>query len=326
MPAGVVEVRVPARVHLAGNPSDAYGGAVLSTTVPQLIAAVRLRSAPRVSISGPSTTWASAAELTAHTAAVGHHGGDAVVTAAIAEVHAWFRRRRAELDDRPFDLHWSTAIPRSVGLAGSSAIAIATIEAIAQWWGTDLPADVVALLALAAERDELGIGAGIADRFVQAHRGVVLSDARGDPPRARPVSVPVDVPLLVAWSQAAASPSQRYHAELRSRLAHGEGQQIITRLAELAVAAAEALAAGDLERLRIATDESFDGRAALGPLDPKAIEPVAPLRAAGAAVNFAGSGGAVVALGDPDTLDAARRALPPGWQAITSTIASGSPA
>ena len=66
----------------------------------------------------------------------------------------------------------STTIPRSVGLAGSSAIVIAALRAA----GVDLEPPEVAELALAIERDDLGIAAGLQDRAVQAFDQPVLVD------------------------------------------------------------------------------------------------------------------------------------------------------
>jgi glucuronokinase len=89
------------------------------------------------------------------------------VTAAIVTLHRHLREQGCSPDDGPLAATWSTTIPRW-GLAASSAVVIATLRALLHWWGeTSEPAEM-APLALAAERDELGIAAGSMDRAVQS--------------------------------------------------------------------------------------------------------------------------------------------------------------
>ena len=59
-------------------------------------------------------------------------------------------------------------------------------------------------------------------------------------------------------------------------------------------AARDALLDGDHRALCRAVDASFDARARMMALDPLHVEMVTCARAAGAAANYAGSGGAVV--------------------------------
>ncbi len=90
---------VPARAGLAGNPSDLYGGAVLAVPIPSLRAQVEIVDAPTTQVAG-------------------HEDGLRLIEAAVA---------RGPSPGSPFALRWITDIPRSVGLAGSSAIVIATL-------------------------------------------------------------------------------------------------------------------------------------------------------------------------------------------------------
>ena len=166
-----------ARAGLAGNPSDALGGAALAVSVPALRARVRLRAAPRMSVRGPANeaSWESIEALAAQVSRFGHEGADRLVTAAIVTLWRHLRALGAPIaDPSPFEVEWASDIPRSVGLAGSSALVVATIRAAAQRWGVELDPATVASLALSAERDELGIAAGWMDRAVQAHDAAVL--------------------------------------------------------------------------------------------------------------------------------------------------------
>ncbi len=313
-----MEVTVPARIHLAGNPSDGYGGAVLSTVVPDLAATVRATPADRVSVSGPVQVWDSVAALRADAEHHGHDGGNRLVTAAVVALD---RLLPADHARTPLSLDWSTTIPRSVGLGGSSAIVIATMRAALACWGLAVPAHELAEAALVAETDELGIAAGIADRVAQVFATTVLTDCREPATVITPVPVPVPMPVTLAWSASAAEPSGRYHAELRARFDAGEPEVVTTmaELADLAEAAGEALLSHDRAGLAAACDASLRGREALGSVPEVAMAPVAALRDAGAGVNFAGSGGALVIVAGADTA-ADDLPLPPGWEQRAVTV------
>ena len=77
-------------------------------------------------------------------------------------------------------IRYRTTIPREVGLAGSSAIVIATLRALAGLAGPPIDPELLPALALSVETDELGIAAGLQDRVVQTYGGLVFMDfARG---------------------------------------------------------------------------------------------------------------------------------------------------
>lgn len=261
----------PARAALAGNPSDGYGGAVLALTLDGLGVRTRVRE-PADAVSDPASD---------------------AVPALIRATVARFARTYAP-GARTVRIDWETTIPRSVGLGGSSAIVIATLRALCARHDVSLGPDALAALALAIEVEDLGIAAGPQDRVVQAYGGLVFMDfATGRHERLDPAGLP---PLLVAWRASAAAPSGEVHDDLRRRHARGEAS-VLRALATLAACAREARAAvagGDGASLARCVDASFDARAGMLTLDPRHVELVHRARAAGAAANFAGSGGAVV--------------------------------
>ena len=303
---------VPARVNLAGNPSDGYGGAVLSTVLPQLTASVKATVSHTLTVSGPERTWRSLADLRADAERYGHEGGDRLVTAALVTLDRLVppHHRRP-----PLHLEWSTTIPRSVGLGGSSALVIATMRAALGCWGLEVPAHELAEAALVAETEELGIPAGLADRVAQVWGTTVLTDLRGAAPTITRVPVQGAPTVLLAWDGSSAAPSGRYHGELRARFAADEPglTEAMAALAGLADDAARALAEGDRAGFAAAVDGSLRVRSALGSVPAAAMAPVEALRAAGSAVNFAGSGGALVIVGPAEP--------PPGWQTLPLILA-----
>jgi glucuronokinase len=250
----------PARTALAGNPSDGYGGAVLAVTLDS---------------------------LGAH--ATGGPAGDVMVSPGSELVRAVALR----LGGEPAAIKWSTTVPANVGLGGSSAIAIAVIRALTELHGDRREPRELALLALAVEREDLGIPGGRQDQLVQAHGGLTLMDWSQDPDgEVQQLDSQLLPPLVVAWRAQTAEHSGIAHAELRSRYGLGD----MPELAQLAHDAAHALRTQDHEAFASAVDESFEHRARMMPLDPRHVEMIETARAAGAAANYSGSGGAIVAV------------------------------
>lgn len=89
------------------------------------------------------------------------------------------------LPRRTFALSYLTNIPRQAGLAGSSAITLATLRCLRSVHGVEaaLPVHELPGLALEAEAG-LGITAGPQDRVVQTYGGVLFMDF-ADPAQSR---------------------------------------------------------------------------------------------------------------------------------------------
>lgn len=285
----MITVAVPARAGLAGNPSDAYGGAAVAVPVPALAATVEVDDADALRIVNPTSEaqWTDVAGLLHHAGRYGHDGGQRLITAALARL-----ARQAGAHDDAFELRWSTTIPRSVGLAGSSALVVATLQAIAQRWQAELSPLELAHMALAVEQDDLGIPAGLMDRAVQAFGCPVLVDGED----ARPLSVAEMPRLVAAWSMSAAQPSQGVHGPLRARFRSGEPAVVeaMERLTDLGRSAARALESSDGDALAACARATFAERQGLGVVAPEVTAMVAALGSIGVTATSAGSGGAVV--------------------------------
>lgn len=265
---------VPARAALAGNPSDGYGGAVLAVCIEGLAATVTITPAPRDHVEPP---------------------------ACAALVQATVARFRAAVATPPVSITVTSTIPREVGLAGSSAIVIATLRALGALC-TPIPEDDVAATALAVEVTDLRIAAGPQDRIVQARGGLVAMDfANGGMGTAASIDPQGLPPLLLAWLPAAAEPSGTYHADLRARFDRGDPtvRRAMATLRTHGLGAADAARRGDHQALAAAMNGSYDARASLGPLNPRHVALVDAARAAGLSANYAGSGGAIIATGGP---------------------------
>ncbi len=260
-----------ARVALAGNPSDGYGGRTLAVTVRDFMAEATATPAAEDALGSPGP------------------GGEELMGATLTR----FRKRLGA--PQPVRLACHTNVPREVGLAGSSAIVIACARALCDLHGAELPPDELARLALAVETEDLGIAAGLQDRQVQARETLVVMDFGLDAVHEEldPGLLP---PLFVAWHPDAAAPSGAVHGELRRR--HAQGDPDITaameRLAEHATRARDALLEEDHAAFGRCVDASFDERLKIMSVDPLTARMVETARAAGASANSAGSGGAIV--------------------------------
>lgn len=265
-----------ARAALAGNPSDGYGGAVVAVPVPDLCAMATAREADALTI----------------------EAADPALGALLAATAAAFEAHTGELP--AVALSASTEIPRSVGLAGSSALVIATLRVLAAWAGRRWEPVELARLALAVERErpgaEGGVEGGLEDRLVQAvGRPVAMRFA---PLWFEVLAPPDQLHVFVAWAPAATRPSDAVQRSLRRRFDGGDERvrAAMAALAGHADDARRALAAGDAARLAAAMDASFDLRASVAGIDEHTREMAALGRAYGAAVNSAGAGGSIVGL------------------------------
>jgi glucuronokinase len=265
--------RAPARAALAGNPSDGYGGAVLAVTLDAFCAEVVVAEGVRRSF-----TPSDAAALL-----------DATLARFHRELAPGMRTGQVEL---------ATTIPRSVGLGGSSAIVIAALRGLCDLHGVELPPDAMADLALSIERDDLGIAAGLQDRVAQSYGGVTFMEFGAQPPRYERLERRALPPLVVAWREHAAEDSGVVHSDLRMRFDAGDVavRDAMAMLAGAARTARDALLRGDWATLARCADASFDARARILSLDPRHVEMVQIARAAGAGVNYTGSGGAIIAV------------------------------
>ncbi len=304
----------PARAAIAGNPSDGHSGAVVSTTVPAVAATVRIQTSKRFEVAGTDRVYASIEELSDRVDEEGCGDVQPLVPASLAVM---YRLLDAQLN--PHLVYVSSTIPRSVGLAGSSAIVIATIRAMMAAhmearWARSLVREpaLLASLALVAEREILGINAGLQDRVVQTFGGTVAMEFGPDSMGTlgglaigtyRRIG-PLPSGFFVAYRADATSNSGQVHSNVNP--GDSSVREAMRRAAQAARAATDAIEGGDAIALGSAMDKTFDQRASVMVLEPKHVEMIKVARANGASANYTGSGGAVLVFAHDN---AARTAL-----------------
>ncbi len=304
----IIRKRAFARAGLLGNPSDGYHGKTISVIVRNFWAEVVLYEWDSVDIvlaENDRARFSSVYDLAKDVKLHGYYGGIRLVKATIRRFVDYCERRGVKLHDRNFSVRYETNIPRQVGLAGSSALIVATLRCLMEFYGVEIPPEVQPSLVLSVETEELGIAAGLQDRVIQIYEGVVFMDF--DLAREHTIDgykcyayEPLDPallpPLYVAYHAGLSEPTEVFHNDIRGRFNRGDATVVnaMKHFAEIAVAGREALLRRDGTRLAQLIDENFDTRRSIYSLPAWQIQMVETARRCGASAKFAGSGGAIV--------------------------------
>ena len=304
----IIRKRAYARAGLLGNPSDGYGGRTISVIVRNFWAEVVLYEWDTVEIvlaEDDRARFRSVQDLSRDVSLHGYYGGIRLIKATIKRFVDYCKARGISLSDQNFSVRYSSNIPRQTGLAGSSAIIIALLRCLMEFYGVSIPIEAQPGLALSVERDELGIAAGWQDRVIQVYEGLVFMDF--EPSLERIVDgipsfhferLPVEnLPTLyLAYHQSLGEPTEVFHGDIRKRFQSGEEAltNAMRHLARLALDGRDALLAGDVERLGRMMNENFDIRRSIYQLPAWQVEMVEAARSCGVNAKFAGSGGAIV--------------------------------
>src|SRR5687768_9872103 len=129
----IITAHAYARAGLVGNPSDGYFGKTISFIIRNFRATVRLWESPHFEIvptHGDLARFDSVGAFLKDQRLHGYYGGLRLIKAAIKKFHDYCNEHDVELSDRSFTLSYETDIPRLVGLAGSSAIVVATLRTL----------------------------------------------------------------------------------------------------------------------------------------------------------------------------------------------------
>ena len=303
----IITAHAFARAGLVGNPSDGYFGKTISFVIRNFRATVRLWESPHFEIlptHGDLAKFDSVNSYLKDQQLHGYYGGMRLIKAAIKRFHDYCHHAGIELADRSYTVSFETDIPRLVGLAGSSAIVVAMFRALMRFHQVELPRHLMPEIALSAERDELGINAGLQDRVIQTYEGIVymdfdrkLMEGRGygvyEP--LRPEKLP---PLYVAYDPERAEMSDIPHRNLRDLFNRGDATVVgaMQKYRDLTDRGRDALMGGQWDALGEIMNANFHLRRSIMPIAPENLRMVEVARSTGASAKFAGSGGAIVGL------------------------------
>jgi glucuronokinase len=312
----IIRKQAFARAGLVGNPSDGYHGQTISFIIRNFAATVILYEWDEIEILGSreeKSRFNSIQHLARDVKLHGYYGGVRLVKATIRRFFEFCARQEIRLHDRNFSIRYESQIPRQVGMAGSSAIIVATLRCLMEFYGVDIPLELQPSLALSVEKDELGIAAGLQDRVIQIFEGLVYMNFAkatmreqaglryGIYERLDPQILP---PVYIAYKADVSEPTEVFHNDIRARFQRGEPAVVeaMKRFAGLAEEAREALRAGDAAKLSSLMNTNFDTRRSIYQLPHGQVEMVECARRVGASAKFAGSGGAIVGVYKDETM------------------------
>ena len=304
----LIRKRAYARAGLVGNPSDGYHGKTISIIVRDLFAEVTLYEWEDVEVipsQEDQSQFRSVQDLVNDVRLHGYYGGIRLVKATVKRFVEYCAQQGLSLHERNFSVRYTSTIPRQVGLAGSSAIIVATLRCLMEFYGIEIPLEVQPSLALSVERDELGIAAGLQDRVIQVYEGLVYMDFTEEQKRQihgfecgvyEPLDPALLPPLYLAYRAEAAEPTEVVHNDLRTRYNHGDSAVLgaMQQFAALTIEARQAIENRDATRLERLMDQNFDTRRSICQITQSHQEMIDRARQAGAGAKFAGSGGAIV--------------------------------
>lgn len=302
-----IETYAYARAGLLGNPSDGYFGKTIALLVRNFRARVILYPSALLEIRpGKSDLpiYESYDDLYASTKWRGYYGGLRIILALLVRLKDYCKEHNFELPNRNFTLEYESTIPLRLGMGGSSAIISASLRALIQYFGLQIPKEVQANLVLETETRELGVAAGLQDRVVQIYEGLVYMDFDKALMNARGFGAyeSLDPSLLgdvyVAYRRSLSEGTEIFHNNVRERWRAGDPEiaGAMKAWASYAEEGRNALLTGNRGKLHQLINANFDLRSRIYRLDEGNLEMIRAARSVGASANFAGSGGAIVGL------------------------------
>jgi galactokinase/mevalonate kinase-like predicted kinase len=287
----------PGRAGIIGNPTDMYGGSVLSCSV------------------GMRAT----VEISPHEQLVLDSNGDTCIVRTREDLrpqHDVFDVARAVLDYLRLPplrckISYKSQIPLRSGLAGSTALVVALLQGMLTWMGQRPPYYRLAEMARYVELHHLKVVCGYQDAYMCTFGGINYMDFRGKQfyreeeaelfATIEPISAYVaQLPFLLGFTGVQHS-SGAVHKPLRERWLEGDppvvqGYRRITEIARLgkkALLLEDWTALGELMNENHAIQRDLGGS---GEANEKLIAAALQAGAVGAKLAGAGDGGTIIAL------------------------------
>jgi len=301
----MIRASAPGRCGVIGNPTDMYGGSVLSCSVP-LRAQVTLTEAalPTLATQGDEIVLRSHEDFARR--------GDLFDLPKTV-------LRAMHLTELPARIEYDTEIPFQAGMAGSTALLAALVAALLEFGGQHFERHYFAEHIRSIELNRMGVMCGYQDAYMVTFGGLNYMEFR-DKEYYREVDDEVfasieplgdhapSLPLILAHT-GVQHMSGAVHKPLRERWEDGEPAVVegYKRIAALARQGKRALLLGDWETLGRLMNENHAIQRDLGGSGPQNEHLIAAALAAGALgakLSGAGHGGTIIALHpDPHSLE-----------------------
>jgi galactokinase/mevalonate kinase-like predicted kinase len=297
----------PGRCGIIGNPTDMYGGSVISCST-------RERAYVSIEPADDLVLEADEGPVTIRQRADLQLKRDHVDILRSVVAHQHLYRLKGHLRC------WSE-IPFAAGLSGSTAMVVAALRAVLAHQGTQHGRHHFAELARSIELNYLGVVCGYQDHYMATFGGVNYMDFRDKEFYREVMSEPYatvepltqhvgDLPFILA-NTGVAHHSGAVHKPIRERWLEGDREVVdgYVRIGKLAREGKRALLTRDWRQLGQLMNENHDiqrGLGGSGPENERLIEAALRAGAHGAKLAGAGQGGTIIALHpDPRSLEAA---------------------
>ena len=295
----IIKASAPGRCGIIGNPTDGYGGNVISCTIP-------FRASAEISPSDSLTIEVAGIKI--DNPEYRHFKPDGGVFDIPLAVINYLKPANAA-----FNLKITTDIPMKAGLAGSTAILAAVYAGLSFREQIKIHPFAMAETLHVIEKDILHIQCGYQDHYMTVFGGINNMCFRGKEDIAenrRPVYASVEsldhllgeLPFILAHT-GIQHHSGDVHTPIRERWLRGDKEVIdgYKRITELAVKGKRALLDGDLEILGELMNENHEIQASLGGSGKENDHLIRAARDAGAygaKLAGAGKGGTIIVLTD----------------------------
>ncbi len=300
----------PGRCGVLGNPSDMYGGSVISCTTSE-------RAECRIDVGGSELVITNADER----ATISSRDGLTLCGDKLDVARATLTYFGIDPATAPMTVGLRTEIPMRAGLAGSTALLTTLVGAFSAYAGLDSSLYHLAETTRKVESRVMKILCGLQDQHMAVFGGLNFMDFRGkenleqrdDEPLAtvEPLANHVSAPPLLLAHTGVQHHSGKVHSSPRQRWLDGEPlvHQTYARLAELARLGKRALLEQDWGKLGALMNENHRLVSELGgsgPANDRLIDAAREAGAWGAKLAGAGAGGTIVVLtNDPERTGAA---------------------
>jgi glucuronokinase len=301
----IIKTRSFPRAALIGNPSDGYNGRTIAFLFSNFSAEAGLYESPEIKIvpaKYDSLTYSSIKDLCKDVELYGYYGGIRLIKATIKVFYNFCIENKIRIDNRNFTIEYRSDIPFGLGLAGSSAIIMATMRGLMKFYYINIPKPILANLVWSVENVELKIAAGLQDRVAQAYEAPVFMDFAKEFMDKQGYgyyeTFQADLlpNLYIAYRTDLAEGSEILHNDFRERFHFGDPAVLdaINQWAALTLEVKELLFNGKKNEIAPLLNRNFDIRRQVMKLSQRNIEMVETARAAGGSAKFTGSGGAII--------------------------------
>ena len=295
----MITATAPGRCGIVGNPTDMYGGSVLSISTVER-ATCRIEHSPNLQIhcGGDEANINFPADLTLR--------ADKLDIARA--VLTWYKDRLLDISGR---IELTTEIPMQAGMAGSTALVVATLGAVNRLLEVVMNPWEIAETARKIENRIMGVMCGFQDQHMAVFGGLNYMDFGGKEHLQQDAFEPLAMiePLaqyvkslpLIAAHTGVTHHSGTVHTSPRQRWLNGDREVIdgYLKIAGLARSAKRALLAGDLALLGRCMNENHAVTASLGgsgESNERLIRAARDAGALGAKLAGAGGGGTILVL------------------------------